>query len=49
MFGNNVMGGWRKLHNEELHLVIKYYEGGDQIKEDEMGGVCSADRGGKKA
>jgi hypothetical protein len=29
------MGGWRKLHNEELHDL---YSWSAQVKEDEMGG-----------
>jgi hypothetical protein len=40
-----VAGGWRRLHNEQLHdlytspnVIIIF---GDQIKEDEMGGGCS--------
>jgi hypothetical protein len=28
------MGGWRKLHNEELHNLYSY------IEEDEVGGTC---------
>jgi hypothetical protein len=31
-----VAGGWRRLHNEELHNLY-----GDEIKEYEMNGVCS--------
>jgi hypothetical protein len=40
-------GGWRKLHNEELHnlysspSIIRY----NQVKEDEMGWACSTDGG----
>jgi hypothetical protein len=43
---DEVTGRWRKLHNEELHnkLLTKYYQG-DQIKEDEVGGACSAHEG----
>jgi hypothetical protein len=38
-----VIGGWRKLHNDELYnlyssLSIIMY---DQVKEDEMGRACS--------
>jgi hypothetical protein len=40
---NEVIGGWRKLHNEELRnfycspiiIIIR------AVKEDEMGGACS--------
>jgi hypothetical protein len=40
---NEVIGGWRKLHNEELH---KLYSSpsiiqNDEVKKDEMGGACS--------
>jgi hypothetical protein len=38
-----VTGGWRGLHNEELHNL--YASGniikGDKVKEGEMGGVCN--------
>jgi hypothetical protein len=40
-----VTGGWRKLHNEELHNlfslpdIIRYY---DKIKENKMGGAQQA-------
>jgi hypothetical protein len=46
MFGSKrdeVTGGWRKLHNEELHnlysspSIIRMI----QVKEDQMGRVCS--------
>jgi hypothetical protein len=39
----DVEGGCRTLHNEELHNLYaspKYYSG-DQMKEDEIGGTCS--------
>jgi hypothetical protein len=43
--GDDIMGGWRKLHNEELHNLL------DQAKEDEMGMAYSThgekDFGGK--
>jgi hypothetical protein len=31
-------GGWRRLHNEELHNLYTY----DNVKEYEMSGACSA-------
>jgi hypothetical protein len=40
---DEVTGGWRKLHNEELHNlysspnIIRMF----QVKEDEMGKACS--------
>jgi hypothetical protein len=46
---DEVTGGWRKLHNEELHglcsspSIVK----GDQSKEDEMSGACGAHGGGE--
>jgi hypothetical protein len=43
---DEVAGGWRRLHNEEL--LNSYASSnpilGDQIKEDEMGGSCNPDR-----
>jgi hypothetical protein len=46
---NEVTGGWRKLHDEELHGL--YSSAGivksDQNKEDEMGGACGAHGGGE--
>jgi hypothetical protein len=47
---DEVTGGWRKVHNEELHnlyssaSIITY---NDQVKEDEMGRACSTE-GGKE-
>jgi hypothetical protein len=38
---NNVIGGWRKLLNEEHHNLYFLPNKNDQIKEDEMGGTCS--------
>jgi hypothetical protein len=39
-----VIGGWRKLHNEELHNLYSYtsYNQNDQVKE--MGRICSTNR-----
>jgi len=40
---DEVTGGWRKLHNNELsdlHSFTKYYSS-DQIEKNEMGGACS--------
>jgi len=36
---SGVVGGWRRLHNEDLHNLTlhKYYEG-DQVKEGDMSG-----------
>jgi hypothetical protein len=39
---NEVIGGWRKLHNEELHDL---YNWNDQVKEDEMGRARSTHEG----
>jgi hypothetical protein len=39
---DEVTGGWIKLHNEELHNLYCSPNWDDQIKEDEMGGTCSA-------
>jgi hypothetical protein len=38
-------GGWRKVHDEELHGLYfspTRYCYGEQRKEDEMGGACGA-------
>jgi hypothetical protein len=35
---DEVTGGWRKLHNEELFAKYNY---NDRVKEDEMGRTCS--------
>jgi hypothetical protein len=46
---DEVTGGWRKLHNEELRglysspSIVK----SDQSKEDEMGWACGAHGGGE--
>jgi hypothetical protein len=46
---DEVTGGWRKLHNEELHnLYSSPNIISDQINEDEMGVVCSTHGGGEK-
>jgi hypothetical protein len=37
-----VPGGWRKLHNEELHNKYNY---NDQVKVYEMGGECITNGG----
>ena len=40
---DEVTGGWRRLHNEELLysiLLTKYYLG-DKIKKNEVGGTCN--------
>jgi len=35
-------GGWRRLHSEELHnLYASSHNISNQVKEDEMGGACS--------
>jgi hypothetical protein len=38
-----VAGGWRRLHDKELHNLYASPNifRDDQIKEDEMGGACS--------
>jgi hypothetical protein len=35
-----VAGGWRRLHNEELHNLYTSPKD-DEVKEDEMGGACN--------
>jgi hypothetical protein len=34
------MGGWRKLHSEELVLIAKFNDN-NHVEEDEMGRACS--------
>jgi hypothetical protein len=47
---DEVTGGWRKLHNEQLHKlycspsIIR----NDQVKEDEMDRACSTNGGEEK-
>jgi hypothetical protein len=41
---DEVTGGWRRLHNEELHNLYSspsIVRIANQIKKDEMGGACS--------
>jgi hypothetical protein len=39
---DEVIGGWRKLHNEELYDTYSVrYNWNYQVKEDEMGRACS--------
>jgi hypothetical protein len=38
-----VMGGWRKLHNEELYNLYSSPSNG-KVKEDEIGMACSMNR-----
>jgi hypothetical protein len=46
---DEVTGGWRKLHNEELHglnsspSIVRVIK----AKEDEMGGACGTNGGGE--
>jgi hypothetical protein len=45
---NELMGGWRKLHNEELHDLYSSastYNKNNQVKKDEVGGACSPNGG----
>jgi hypothetical protein len=45
---DEVTGEWRKLHHEELNdVLLTKYCSGDKI-ENEMGGACSVNRGGKR-
>jgi hypothetical protein len=41
---DEVTGGWRKLHTEELHNLYSS-PSHDQVKEDEMGRACSTNWG----
>jgi hypothetical protein len=40
---DEVMAGWRGLHNEELHIFVLFtkYNYNDQVEEDEMGWAYS--------
>jgi hypothetical protein len=46
-----VTGGWRNLHNEELHNFVFFdkYNQHDQVNENEMGSVSSTHRKRRKA
>jgi hypothetical protein len=44
---DEVIGGWRKLHNEELHILYCSPSIVRMVKEDEMGTSCSMN-GGKE-
>jgi hypothetical protein len=39
---DGVMGGWRKLHNEDLHnfLLFAKYNYNYKVEGDEVGGTC---------
>ena len=40
---DEVIGDWRKLHNEELNdLYFSKYCSGEKIEKNEMGGACRA-------
>ena len=43
---DEVIGEWRRLHNEELYVVLitRYYSG-DKIRKNVIGGSCSTCRG----
>jgi hypothetical protein len=44
---DGVTGGWRKLHNEELHNLysIAKYNWNYKVEEDEVGGTCGMNGG----
>ena len=42
---DGVTGDWRKLHNEELNVLLNQYFSSDQIEKNEMGWACSTYRG----
>ena len=43
---DEVIGEWRKIHNEELRSVLlTHYFSGDKIEKNGMGGACSAHKG----
>jgi hypothetical protein len=43
--GDEIIGGSRKLNNDELHdlylVLVFVYNQNDQVREDEMGRTCS--------
>jgi hypothetical protein len=52
IFGPNrdeVMGEWRKLHNEELHNLYSSPDIISQVKVNEVGGACSTHGRGEKS
>jgi hypothetical protein len=42
---DELTGGWRKLHNEELHNLYSSPSKINQIKEDEVDRACSTNGG----
>jgi hypothetical protein len=42
---DEVMGYWRKLHNEEIHNLYSSQNVIRMVKEDEMGRACSKNWG----
>ena len=44
---DEVTGEWRKLHNEELSVLLTQYCVGGKIEKNEMGGACGAYAGGE--
>jgi hypothetical protein len=38
---DEVKGGWRKLHNEELYNLYSSPSYNDQVKENDVGMACS--------
>jgi hypothetical protein len=46
---DEVTGGWRKLHNEELHDLYSFSKYNDLVEEDEMGRACRTNGGKRNA
>jgi hypothetical protein len=46
---DEVMGEWRKLHNEELHNLYSSPDIVRQVKANEVGGACSTYGSGEKS
>jgi hypothetical protein len=45
---DKVTGKWKRLHSGELHNFISKYHLADQIKANQMGGVCGTHGRGQK-
>ena len=45
---DEVTGEWRKLHNEEIFVLLTEYCAGGKIEKNEMGGACGVYGAGER-